>query len=149
VGGETLAERWNGTRWSLQRTPHDRGHEALVGVSCTSASACTAVGAGYDGVVAETWNGTSWSIQQAPSPAGFIWGGAGGVSCTSASACTAVVSSFYRTVTEAWNGTSWSLQHPPGPGGSHRILSDVSCVPAGGCTTVGKANGLTLAEARP
>jgi hypothetical protein len=150
VGGETLAERWNGTRWSLQRTPHaDRAHEALFGVSCTSVSACTAVGDGYDGFVAETWKGTSWSIQQAPSPQGFVWGRAGGVSCTSATACTAVVTSFYRTVTEAWNGTSWSLQYPPGPGGSHRILSDVSCVPAGGCTAVGNANGVTLADARP
>ncbi len=154
VGGDTLAEAWNGTRWSLQRTPHsDHGHDALFGVSCTSASACTAVGAGYDGFLAESWNGTSWSIQQAPSPQGFLWGRAGSVSCTSASACTAVVSSFYRTVTEGWNGTSWSLEYPPAPGGVHRLLRDVSCVPAGGCTAVGDYDGsigeFALADAKP
>ena len=147
-----LAEVWNGTAWSIQQTPSVTDAQ-FSGVSCTSASACTAVGAGYDGVVAETWNGTSWSIQQAPGPPGFVWGRAGSVSCTSASACTAVVSSFYRTVTEDWNGTSWSLEYPPAPGGAHRLLRDVSCVPAGGCTAVGHydtfTGEFTLADAKP
>ncbi len=71
------------------------------------------------------------------------------MSCTSASAYTAVVSSFYRTVTVAWNGTSWSLEHSPAPGGAHRILGEVSCVPAGGCAAVGNSGGLTLADAKP
>ena len=40
------AEAWNGTRWSLQTTPVPPGtaDSALFGVSCTSASTCTAVG---------------------------------------------------------------------------------------------------------
>ncbi len=63
------------------------------------------------------------------------------------------MSSFYRTVTESWNGTSWSLEYPPAPGGVHRLLGDVSCVPAGGCTAVGHYDGptgeFTLADAGP
>ncbi len=46
----TLAEAWNGSKWSVQKlpkTPGDQGSEFL-GVSCTSATACTAVGAYLD-----------------------------------------------------------------------------------------------------
>ena len=42
----TLAERWNGTTWSIQTTPNPAGGSEihLIRVSCTSATACTAVG---------------------------------------------------------------------------------------------------------
>lgn len=39
-----LVERWNGLRWSIQQTPSAYG-AGLNGVSCTSETACTAVGA--------------------------------------------------------------------------------------------------------
>lgn len=45
--GPTDAERWNGSRWSIQEVPlpaHVR-HAFLGGVSCTSSSECIAVGA--------------------------------------------------------------------------------------------------------
>jgi hypothetical protein len=77
------------------------------GVSCASATACTAVGAynNTTGPLAERWNGTSWKIQRAPNPAvaGSIFYG---VSCTSAAACTAVGDrsanrlGMYRTLAE-------------------------------------------------
>lgn len=68
-----LAERWNGERWSLSNaeTPassHGQG-AALLGVSCPSATACVAVGAGGDfadnveTLIAERWNGTRWHLQ--------------------------------------------------------------------------------------
>ena len=42
----TLGERWNGTKWALQSTPNPSDAEAslLTGVSCSSATACTAAG---------------------------------------------------------------------------------------------------------
>ena len=54
-----MAERWNGTAWAMQSIPNPNGSGQLNGVSCTSASACTAVGY-YGGYVtlAERWNGT-------------------------------------------------------------------------------------------
>jgi hypothetical protein len=63
-------------------------------VSCTSASACTAVGdynnpsapSGF----AQSWDGTTWTIQPTPIPGDKTGGQLFGVSCTSASACTAV-----------------------------------------------------------
>lgn len=43
--GFTLAERWNGSGWSIQQTPSLGGEGYLKGVSCASTSVCTAVGA--------------------------------------------------------------------------------------------------------
>jgi hypothetical protein len=42
----TLAEQWNGTKWSVQSTPNPSGaqNSQLYGVSCSSATACTAAG---------------------------------------------------------------------------------------------------------
>lgn len=46
----TLAERWDGTSWSLVRSPNAaRIGDELVAVSCASASACMAVGFTQDG----------------------------------------------------------------------------------------------------
>jgi hypothetical protein len=45
---QTLVEVWNGASWSIQSSPaNPAGHETswLTAVSCTSATACTAVGA--------------------------------------------------------------------------------------------------------
>ena len=59
----TLAERWNGTRWSIRHPPNPAGASDvfLNGVSCTSASACTAVGEYFNGTagvtLAEGWSG--------------------------------------------------------------------------------------------
>src|SRR5690348_12233441 len=100
--GVNLAEQWDGTSWHILPTPNPSGIalSGLLGVACTSASACTAVGAtttttGAVRAVAERWNGTSWRIQPTPSPAG---GALNSVSCTSVSACTAVGGSAAGTL---------------------------------------------------
>ena len=89
----TLAESWNGTRWSLVRSPNvGREGNRLVGVSCVSANACMAVGftqGGPGGTLAESWNGSRWSVVHTPSP-GNTGSDLGGVSCVAADACTAV-----------------------------------------------------------
>ncbi len=157
---DTLAEAWNGTSWSIQTTPVPSGAQSseLSGVACTSASACTAVGAytdssGVQGTLAEAWNGTSWSIQTTPVPSGAQSSELSGVACTSASACTAVgaytdSSGVQGTLAEAWNGTSWTIQTTPGPsGGLLAVLNSVACTAANGCTAVGDyatISGVTL-----
>ena len=72
-----LAERWNGSTWTVQRTPTPPGtaQSAFTGVSCASITACTAVGYSVNGAneglaLAEGWNGTSWTIQSTPNPPG-------------------------------------------------------------------------------
>jgi hypothetical protein len=148
AGTLTLAEAWNGTSWSVQTTPNPSGTASatLTGVSCTAASACTAVG--YFTVtgqptqtLAEAWNGTAWTIQTTPNPGGATTAELNGVSCT-ATGCTAVgyyetSGFFFDTVAEAWNGSTWTIQTTPNPSGSsYADLVGVSCT-AAGCTAVG------------
>ena len=121
VGGTTVAATGASAAvtaasgWSIQQTPNPTGGSDVVlnGVSCASASACTAVGgpaqpAATGVTLAEGWNGTTWSIQHTPNPAGGSNSTLNGVSCASATACTAVGGSFNGTtgvtLAERWNG---------------------------------------------
>jgi len=148
----TLAERWNGTSWSIQTTPNPSGTApALEGVSCAGASECTAVGqytSSGKKVLAERWNGTSWSIQTISNPEGISTAYLTGVSCASSSSCIAVgytgeaveQTATVKTLAERWNGTSWEVQTPPNAeGGSpiRNLFAGVSCKSATECTAVG------------
>lgn len=153
-----LAEAWNGRRWRLQSIPTPRSSTGgnLSAVSCTSRSACTAVGfygtaTGRVLALAERWNGAAWRIQDVTRPAKVTLSA---VSCSSAHACTAA--GYYigtrRTVpiVEVWNGTTWRIQPVPLPHGSPGgALAAVSCTSPRQCTATG-ANfspaGPTLAE---
>lgn len=148
----TLAERWNGTRWRIQHTilPPGAASGTLFGVSCPSATACTAVGSAFDKAarrtvnLAEAWNGTSWRVQAIANPKGSTGGALHGVSCTSRSACTAVgnygtAAGRVVAVAERWNGTTWRLQAVPKPASTE--LFGVSCSAAHACTAVGYHTG--------
>src|SRR5215472_10279576 len=159
----TLAEQWNGHRWSIQPTPNPPGYGAtfLNGVSCTSRSSCMAVGGEFDpfpgggnlGTLAERWNGRTWRIvptfKPAPTPANAALYG---VACTSASACTAVGNqTLAKTLAERWNGRTWQVQATPNPAGAQNItLASVACPASTACTAFGLnhigSSPLTLAE---
>jgi hypothetical protein len=144
-----LVERWDGSRWSIQRVPK---RFFASGVSCTSTVACTAVGGGpyTDGIVdsnfgfravVERWNGSRWTMQQTPK-LGLV--GLAAVSCTSATACVAVgqrssASDTMGNVTlaERWNGSRWSIQKTPTPGSLDDWLWGISCPSATACMAVG------------
>src|SRR5215467_14837470 len=152
AGPVTLAEHWDGTRWTVQATPNPAGGSfaVLEGVSCASASACTAVGE-YDSnhgtialPLAEHWDGTTWTIQSTPVPAGAILTDMRAVSCPRAASCTAVGDYFKQgspglTVAEYWNGSTWAVQAMPiaSPVVSLAFLNGVSCAAPGQCTAVG------------
>jgi hypothetical protein len=160
----TLGETWNGTAWSVQETPNPTGakESTLFGVSCTSSTACTAVGyyvnsSGSVVTLAERWNGTAWSVQETPNPSGAKESRTYGVSCASAMACTAVgyyvnSSGTILPLAEAWNGTAWSVQEPPGPSGANEGRTyGVSCTSSTACAAAGYYTNsagtvLTLAE---
>jgi hypothetical protein len=146
--GMTFAVSWNGTAWSIKTTPNPAGAAAslLYGVSCTTATACTAVGrygsGGGSETLAETWNGTAWSIQTTPNPAGTTFSSLTGVSCASGSFCEAVGSYSHnnvnKTMAEAWNGTAWTVQTTPDPAGAEaNYLASVSCPTTGYCMAAG------------
>jgi hypothetical protein len=138
----TLVESWNGTRWSVVPSPNSGTPQALYGVSCVSAAACTAVGyyTGTGGItlntLIESWNGTGWSVVPSPNPSDDSV--LKGVSCVSATACTAVGfgNPGTGTLVESWNGTSWSVVPSPNPGTDNTLLS-VSCASAAACTAAG------------
>jgi hypothetical protein len=153
----TLVERWNGTEWVIQESPNPSGsaNAQLHSVSCTSSSACTAVGYDVTGTGAqvplgERWNGTAWSLQVVPSPTGSTGAQLRGVSCASSSACIAVgaykISGAALTLAERWNGTEWRVQSTPNSGAANNTLNGVACTGASSCTAVGGASPATLAE---
>lgn len=135
----TLVESWNGGTWSVVPSPNagTAGNNSFSGVSCVSASFCTAVGTyvATDAfqTLAEVWNGSTWSVVPTqdtgsnPTDQGLQ-----SVSCTSASACIAVGS--YEI--QAWNGSTWSLDSAPEPP-FFAGLSSVSCVSATMCMAAG------------
>jgi NHL repeat len=161
----SLSESWNGTEWQVKTTPEPGGtlNSSLDAVSCTSASACIAVGEYENSPAlavpfAESWNGTEWKVQAMPAPTGAKAAYATGVSCTSATTCTMVgtyesSASVYVPYAESWNGTEWKLQSMPTPTGATatRMHGGVSCTSSTACTGVGyyvNSSGvwMTLAE---
>jgi hypothetical protein len=150
-----LAEIWNGTTWAIEAVPLPSGGLGgnLVGVSCTSASACTAVGyyadsANANAALAEIWNGSDFASETPPTPAGATTSIFDAVSCSSSPSvdCEAVGWDFRsgpeiaRMLAEVWNGTRWSIQSAPTPndasGGSYP--TGLSCGSPDACISVGE-----------
>lgn len=159
TGAGALAALWDGVHWTIQTTPKPDGATSsfLSGVSCTSATACTAVGSyntvkGDSGTLAESWDGTNWTIQTTPNPVDANDTGLSAVSCTSAAACISLgtyaspAAQTGGTVAEGWDGTSWTIQTPPDSIASTTGTPlGVSCASAV-CTAVGSyANSAGIA----
>ncbi len=147
---DTVAEQWNGTQWQVSVTPAVEGAKEsyLLGVSCTSASACIATGAAVNGegakeALAESWNGSAWTIQKTAAIKESKGSVLRSVSCSSASACEAVgeyetSAGAWLALAESWNGSSWKLKSPTITGALSSTLRGVSCLTEGTwCTAVG------------
>lgn len=73
----TMAEVWNGSKWTVGRAPVSPTEVAnsLTGVACSSVSRCIAVGytesetdnSGY-AALAERWTGSKWVLLRMPAP---------------------------------------------------------------------------------
>lgn len=117
----TLAEHWNGTKWSVVKTPNanknDNVFNAAVDLSSKDA---WAIGDYYTGSVfaslTEHWNGTKWTIVKSPNVK-KMGVGLAGATAFSASDVWAVGSSFagsaQSTVSLHWNGKAWSIVKSP------------------------------------
>jgi hypothetical protein len=139
-----IAERWNGTTWSVQELPYPAGEEIqtkLDGVSCWSSEECFAVGEETSfHLFIERLKGTTWSIQEAPLPTGLSH--LLSVSCPSSTGCMAIggvnKAGTDLPLAERWNGTAWSLQEPPSPKeGKEDWLDSISCTSITVCTGAG------------
>jgi hypothetical protein len=150
----TLAEEWNGSHWQIIRTPSPSRESELRGISCTSPTACTAVGSSASDkwTLAEHWNGRRWAIQHTPNLSRIGYTALTAVSCASPAVCTAVGTyNLGVGIAEHWNGTRWTIQRlptPPAPPGEAPLVVpvSVSCTSATACMTVGTTENMTLAE---
>ena len=149
-----LIESWNGRAWSAMKAaalPATTIGE-LTGVSCSSASACTAVGyesspKGLASLV-QTWNGRSWRITTVPWPKGTSNELLSGVWCAAANRCVAVgtvdsnlsaASNTGKAAAATWNGKTWAVTGVPAPGkGKSSLFEKVTCLGPADCVAVGQ-----------
>lgn len=141
----TLAEHWNGTSWKVQPSPMGgpAGGADLTAVSCTSATACTAVGYGFlangdegftGGGLILRWNGTKWAGQSVPLPFNDEFSLLTGVSCPALRTCMAVgFGDESGSLAVRWNGSKWARSKI----GGLQQMQAVSCSSARACTAVG------------
>ena len=169
----TLAQRWDGDRFSTVRTPTPgrRGHPRLLGVDAMGSDDVWAVGeflkltsvpAAH--TVAAHWDGSSWSI--VPSPNRRFSGydeydnSLQGVDAVSPTDVWAVgysqgvnsdfTTSRSRTLTLKWNGTEWSIVPSPNAFDiRHSVLRDVSALADGHVWAVGAAYDSRAEVERP
>lgn len=148
----TLAEHWDGSRWSIEAIPSPPfAYPGLDAVSCSSSSSCVTVGsyntlksAGHppaDKALVARWDGQKWMSQEAPSPPGVSLNG---VSCPSPSSCMAVGwyetrSGNERTLAEHWNGERWMIVSTADRPGRSSVLEAVSCSSTSSCIAVGES----------
>jgi hypothetical protein len=150
--GFGFADRWNGTRWALQRVVNPGGFSILNllnAVSCPSTKMCMAVGlfaesAGYTVPLAERRTGKHWAPEAPPVPKGTSSSYLSAVSCPTTKACVAVgygvlaASDDSTLIVERWNGKTWKLESAPaGHGAIGSELAGVSCASASTCVAVG------------
>jgi hypothetical protein len=146
-----IAERWNGSTWTLQSVPVPAGATSseLYAVDCSSSSFCMGVGFYINGSgktrgFTAVWEGTSWSLKGIVEPGETVESSLHDVSCVGSPAvCTAVgawqpgASNQYNLV-ERWKEGSWSLQASPS-NGQASVLQSVWCRTSSSCTAVGNS----------
>ena len=118
---QTLAEKYNGSSWSVQTTPNTSTSQLneLWGMTCASASECFAVGyspnssGNYQPLIIQ-YNGTSWSLATVPGVTGAAQNALQGVTCVSLYRCWTVgywnAGSDWQVLGEEYDGYSWTVQ---------------------------------------
>jgi hypothetical protein len=148
-----LAERWNGTSWTVDSPAAPAGPDpwaVLDDVSCPTTSFCLAVGGYFKNLsgrqeqpLAEEWNGTSWAQLTAPNPHAENGSEFTSVACVSARTCEVDGDYDYADVAQSvfgygYNGTSWTPQKQVNPSGQEANADNsVSCTSASACTSAG------------
>ena len=105
-----FAERWDGSKWIVTKTPTPASGGSFTGVVCTSRTNCWALGTPF-----ARWNGKAWKIATYPrsNRAALV-----SIACPKSSECFAVGSdwsghfSAYKTrpLIERWNGSKWTVE---------------------------------------
>ena len=161
---KTLVEHSTGGAWKVVASPNRTGAvaNALVAVSCTSATSCFAVGNSQASPTAaamtliERWNGHAWTIVASPDASHSTGNYLDGISCVNATKCFAVGDytsggTAGSTLIERWNGAAWAIMPSPNRSGAAvNQLSSVSCKAAltkVSCFAVGQWSSTTSGSA--
>jgi len=131
----TLVELWNGSKWTIQKTPSPASGGQLNAVGCPSRTQCLAVGDGFGARL----NGKTWSLVKLASPGGPA--DLTSISCL-AHVCYADGSFFqdavFQGVIEFWNGSRWQVQNANiNTSFDSSVYNAISCTTAVNCTAVG------------
>jgi hypothetical protein len=128
---ETLAERWDGSAWTLVETPNVGAHgDWLNGVAAVSPSEAWAVGytagdpATYTSTtLVEHWTGLAWSVVPSPNPSNDPLYGANQLNDVRAFAPNDVWAAGWQWVPsgsapliERWDGRRWRVSKTPNTG---------------------------------
>jgi len=145
IGSRGLIERFSHGSWTRLSLS-----QPLTGVSCATASACTAVG----GTLALRWDGIRWRRQRTASPGPTALGGVRltAVSCPSTRSCFAVGANGCESLVEHWDGARWAVLPTPDDGDCTKrgiaapSLAGVSCASASMCVAVGTLQALNESQ---
>jgi streptogramin lyase len=137
-----LIESWSGSEWEVTPSPSLSSYAvlSLQSVTCTSTTACVAVGSKGESPLILQKGGGSWSVSSTPEKLGGS-DTLRDVSCVSTTKCLAVGYVFYAanepkgSLALELNGSSWTLRSPDVP------LTGISCLTAKLCLGVGSSGG--------
>jgi hypothetical protein len=150
-----------GASWELASPilPGIATEGTLRGVSCASASACTAVGDYFNrsiwGAFGNEWNGAWWKLAEVIANPGEKNGDLWSVSCISTTRCVAAgaygSSGKGNTLIESSNSGAWSHVTSPNPSGTSPELLGIDCKSVSYCISTGhhlnlEGNGGAIAE---
>lgn len=147
---QTLIEHYNGSTWAIVSSPNGNVtvDNRLSSVACASASYCISVGevgdpASPPRTLIEQYNGTTWAVVASPNVGSNV-NALESVRCVGTSDCWAV--GYYsnganaRTLIEQYNGSAWAIVSSPNTAAAQdNYLTDVTCVNAADCWTVGES----------
>lgn len=142
TGLAPIVETESGGSWQSSTLPTISGDvgPTLVGVGCSGAGNCLAVGDAYHGGVelpAQEAGPTSWtaSVPDGSSASGRLLAAA----CTSSTTCIAAGSSGAQFLVMTDTSGAWSATTlPPPTGASNATLVAISCASTTSCTAVGQ-----------
>jgi hypothetical protein len=117
----TLAEHWNGRRWSVVQTVNPQpGGDVLVSVDAISPDDVWAVGGYGAGQLIEHWDGAAWLQVSGDYGGVFDFVGLSGVTAIAGDDVWAVGEGTESDegrpilpVAEHWDGLKWTMQNPP------------------------------------
>ena len=141
---ETVIEHWNGTRWSMVRSPDPSragcGNDRLFGVAASRAGTW-AVGSYCNSALVLQLTGGRWRQVPAPETPTSTPAQLNSVAVTSRTNAWAVGKIGTGVLILHWNGTRWARVPAPDPAGAtSAVLAGITAVSASTAWAVGQAD---------